>query len=296
MESLVLIVLTGLGIGSLYFLLASGLALIFGLMNVLSFAHGAVLSLCGYIAWSVMQTAGSEPTWGRFLVALATAIAVGALLSYLMELLVLRRLFGRSLEQLLATVGLGIAMVALMQGIWGSDERLMPLPAWFSEVTAVGPVVVPNNRFVIVGAALVVLGLLLLFLSKTRQGIIIRAGVENREMVGALGVNAQRSFSIVFALAGALAGLGGGLVLVLYRAIHPALGDSVLIFAFIVLIVGGIGSIAGAALAAAGLGLTQALANFYIAPGIGDLFIAGALVITLLVRPSGLLGKKVRLA
>lgn len=296
MDSFILILLTGLGVGSLYFLLASGLALIFGLMNVLSFAHGAVLSLCGYIAWTVMQSAGPNPSWPSFLLALLVSIVAGAVVSYLMELLVLRRLFGRSLEQLLATVGIGIALVALMQGIWGPDERLMPLPQWFSQVTTIGTVAIPNNRFVIVGAAALVLVGLLLFLSSTRQGIIIRAGVENREMVEALGVNVQRSFSLVFALAGALAGLGGGLALVLYRAINPTLGDAVLIFAFIVLIVGGIGSIAGAAIAAAGLGLIQSLANFYVAPGIGDIFIALALVITLLLRPSGLLGKKARLA
>jgi branched-chain amino acid transport system permease protein len=296
MEALILIILTGLGLGGLYFLLASGLALIFGLMNVLSFAHGAVLSLCGYIALTVMRTIGADRSWSSFILALIAAIAAGALFSYLMEVLVLRRLFGKSLEQLLATVGIGIALVALMQGIWGPDEQLMPLPEWFSDVTVIAGITIPNNRFVIVGAAVAVLIGILLFLGRTRQGIIIRAGVENREMVQAMGINVQRSFSLVFLVAGALAGLGGGLALVLYRAINPTLGDGVLIFAFIVLIVGGVGSIAGAAIAAAGLGLIQSLANFYIAPGIGDILVVVALAVTLLVRPSGLLGRKARLA
>jgi branched-chain amino acid transport system permease protein len=297
MNAFILILLTGISVGCLYFLLASGLALIFGLMNVLSFAHGALLTFCGYVSWTVVQQMGAVVGWPGFFLALFCGAAAGAIASYMMELLVLRRLFGRPLEQLLATVGIGIAAVALMEGLWGPDELLMTLPPWLSKAAIVGAgIVIPNNRFVIILFALLVLAFLLLFLTRTRQGIIIRAGVENREMVQALGIDVQRSFSLVFAIAGGLAGLAGGVGLILYRAINPGLGDSVLIFAFIVLIVGGIGSVTGAAVAALMLGIIQAMANFYIGPGAGDMLVVVTLAVTLLVRPAGLMGRKGRIA
>ncbi len=296
MSNLILMVLTGLSLGGLYFLLASGLALIFGLMGVLNFAHGAVLSLCGFAAWLVMTAFGGEPTVGEFCIAIAVAIVVGALLSIGIQQIVLRTLFGRPLEQLLVTVGIGIALVALMAGIWGPGEKLIPVPDVLRAVTDIGGATISNSRLLIMAAAIVVLVLVVAFLRWTRHGLIIRAAVENREMVQAMGIDVPRSFTLVFALAGGIAGLGGALTALFYRAIEPSSGDSVLIFAFIVLIVGGIGSIPGAALAAAILGMIQSLANFYVAPGVGDALVVVAMAVTLIVRPQGLLGAKGRLA
>lgn len=295
MSTLILMLVTGLGLGGLYFLLASGLALIFGLMGVLNFAHGAVVTLSGFLAWMVMSSTPAPDGW-TFLLAVVTAMATGLVASVLLQVVVLRRLFGRPLEQLLATVGVGIALVALMSGIWGSDEHLVPLPGWLKEVTVLAGANIPNSRIVLVAAAVLVLIFVLVFLKVTRHGLIIRAAVEKREMVQAMGIDVTRSFTLVFAIAGAIAGLGGALATVFYRAVVPDLGDGVLIFAFIVLIVGGIGSIVGAAIAAVGLGLIQALANYYIGPGIGDVLVVVALAVTLLVRPAGLMGAKERLA
>lgn len=296
MSNLLLMVITGLSIGGLYFLLASGLALIFGLMGVLNFAHGAVLTLCGYVGWLILSAEGKSPSLLTLLFAILMAMAVGAAASMLIQQLVMRSLFGLQLEQLLVTVGVGIALVALVGGIWGPDEKLIPTPGALQGVVNIAGAQIAMSRFVIIGAAVLVLVLVLLFLHRTRHGLIIRAAVENREMVQAMGINVPRSFTLVFALAGAIAGLGGVLTALLFRAITPGIGESVLILAFIVLIVGGIGSIVGAAIAAAIIGMVQALANYFIAAGVGDALVVVLLALTLLFRPAGLMGSKERLA
>lgn len=294
MNNFVLISISGLGLGSLYFLLAAGLSLIFGLMRVLSFAHGSFLAAGGFAAWLVMQSVATTSTL-VLVGGILLGIAVGGLLALVTEVAIIRPLKGKQLEQLLATVGLGLALVALLAGIWGPDERLVPRPGWLTATTALGGTAIPNSRFLIIGSAAVVLISIKLFMSRTKYGLIIRAGVENGEMVSALGINVKRSFTLVFVAGGMLAGLGGALAGSYYGGISPYLGDQMLIFSFIVLIIGGLGSIEGAAIAAVVLGLSQSLTNFYVANGIGDLLVVVLLVATLLVRPQGLLGQKERL-
>ena len=295
MSTFLLLTITGLGVGALYFLLASGLSLIFGLMRILSFAHGAFLSVCAYVAWAVIEQLPTGSVSGLVL-AIGLAAAAGGLLALLTELVVIRPLVGRELEQLLATVGVGFAFVALLRGVYGPDERLVRLPRFLSSVTEIGGVSVPNNRFLAIVAAMVVLTAILLFLKKTRHGLIIRAGVEDREMVQALGIDVRRSFTLVFTLGGVAAGLAGGLAAVYYRSVNASMGDQVLIFSFIVLVIGGLGSIVGAGIAAVIIGWTQSLANYYFYNGVGDLLVIALLVVVLLVRPQGIVGKKSRLA
>jgi branched-chain amino acid transport system permease protein len=150
---------------------------------------------------------------------------------------------------------------------------------------------VPNDRFVEIGVAVAVLIGLLAFLRYTRYGLIIRAGVENRAMVTALGIDVRKAFTLVFALGGIAAALAGVLSGVYFGAIDPERGTSLLIFAFIVVVIGGLGSIAGSAVAAVIVGLTQQYANYYASSGVGDLAVIMLLALTLLVRPSGLAGK-----
>lgn len=295
MSDLLLITISGLGLGSLYFLLSSGLSLIFGLMHVLSFAHGVFLTLSAYTAWAVMKSAGDSASTIQLLGAIVISIVVGGALAFVTEFTVIRRLRGNSLQQLLATVGIGTAGVALVTGIWGPDSRLVRLPGWVTDTTDVFGASIPNTRFMLIVAAVAVLVAITVFLSRTRYGLVIRAGVENSEMVSALGINVDRSFTFVFTIGGALAGLGGGLAACYYRGVSPFLGDQMLIYSFIVLIIGGLGSIQGAAIAAVVLGLSQSLANFYVSNGSGDVLVVLLLVATLLVRPQGILGHKERL-
>lgn len=294
MSTFLLIAISGLGLGSLYFLLAAGLSVIFGLMRVLSFAHGAFLSVSGFASWMVLRSV-ETPSTPRLLLALGAAVVVSGALAFLAEVLLIRPLKGRELEQLLATVGLGMVLVALMAGIWGPDEHLIPRPGWLTGTISIGGAPVPNSRLLLIAAAAVVMVGIQLMLSRTRYGLIIRAGVENSAMVSALGINVKRSFTVVFTAGGALAGLGGGLAGAYYGGISPFLGDGMLIFSFIVLIIGGLGSIEGALIASVVLGLSQSLANYYITNGVGDVLVIALLVVTLLVRPQGLLGQKERL-
>jgi branched-chain amino acid transport system permease protein len=262
-------------------------------MGVLNFAHGAFLSVGAYAAWwfsdQLSETIGS--TWLRFLAATLLGLVVGAVLAVLVELVLIRPLYLRHIEQVLVTVGLSLAIVALLQGIWGPTERIFDVPGWMYETTTVLGAQVPNDRFVEIGVAVLVLLGLLGFLRYTRYGLIIRAGVENRAMVTALGIDVRKAFTLVFALGGIAAALAGVLSGVYFGAIDPERGTSLLIFAFIVVVIGGLGSITGSAAAAVVVGLTQQYANYYASSGVGDLAVIALLALTLLIRPSGFAGK-----
>jgi branched-chain amino acid transport system permease protein len=191
----------------------------------------------------------------------------------------------------LVTVGLALATVALFDGIWGTDPVYVDGPRWLTGTTQVLGATIPNDRFLLIFAAVAVLVAIVLFLRHTRYGLIIRAGVENRPMVTALGIDVRRSFTVVFAIGGAAAGLGGVLASHYYGYVSPALGGSLLIFAFIVTVIGGLGSLAGAAIASAAVAVLQQFANFYWG-GTGDLMVVLLLAVVLLVRPRGILGSR----
>lgn len=291
MSSFVLYTVTGLGLAGLYFLLASGLSLIFGLMSVLNLAHGAFFAAGGYAAWYVMDSLETLPLGPRFVVAVIAAGAVGAVAGALVERGLVRHLYGKHVEQILLTIGLGMAAVALMGGWFSYDARLLTQPTWFLNTTTIAGASIPNNRLLILAVAVALLAGLMLFLNRTRHGLIIRAGVENPTMVQALGIDVARSFTIVFALGGLLAGVGGALGAVYFNGINPSLGTTQLIFAFIVVVIGGLGSVPGTALAAVLVALTQIYVNNYLGTGLGSISVVVLLALVLLIRPQGLLGK-----
>ena len=292
MSTILVLTITGLGLGALYFLIASGLSLIYGLMGVLNFAHGAFFTAGAYAAWWFLQNLGFVPLGlGRVALAAVGALVVGTVMAALIELALIRPLYRRHIEQVLVTLGVALAFTALVQGIWGADAIPFPSLPWLGDATQVLGVTVPNSRFVAIVAAVLVLGLLTAFLRFTRYGLIIRAGVENRDMVSALGIDVQRSFTLVFAiggLAGALAGVLGDLY---FGSVDPGQGTALLIFAFIVVVIGGLGSIGGSAIAAVVVGLCQQFLNYYAAAESGDLAVVLLLALVLLVRPRGLAGK-----
>jgi branched-chain amino acid transport system permease protein len=289
MSTVILLVITGLGLGALYFLVASGLSLIYGLMGVLNFAHGSFLTISAFLGWEVGRRVSDGTWWGLALSAIV-GIAVGAIVAALTEYFLIRRLYERHIEQALVTVGLALASVALFEGIWGTDPIYTENPAWLEQTTEILGAKIPNDRFLLIACALLVLGAIVLFLQRTRYGLIIRAGVENRSMVTALGIDVRRSFTLVFAIGGAAAGLGGVLASVYYGYVSAHLGSVLLIFAFIVTVIGGLGSLTGAAIASVLVAVLQQFANFYFG-GTGDLVVVIALAVVLLVRPRGLMGK-----
>ncbi len=290
MSSLILILLTGVGLGALYFLVASGLSLIYGLMHVLNFAHGAFLTAGAYAAWVAATRLTGLGAWS-FPVSVSVGIVAGALIGAAVEFFLIRPLYRRHIEQVLVTVGLGLMAVALFTGIWGPDPQPFPRPVWSTGTTNIGGAAVPNDRFLLIGAAGALLVGLILLLKYTRVGLIIRAGVENRSMVQALGIDVRRTFTLVFALGGAAAALGGVLGSVYSGSVSPGQGTALLIYAFIVVVIGGFGSIGGTALAALVVGLVQQLANYYLYSGIGDVSVVLLLAAVLLVRPGGLTGR-----
>ncbi|QIG40376.1 branched-chain amino acid ABC transporter permease [Microbacterium sp. 4R-513] len=290
MSTLVLTLITGVGLGALYFLVASGLSLIYGLMHVLNFAHGAFLTLSAFLGWIVAQALGTD-SWWAFLASIAAGAVVGAVFATLTELVLIRPLYERHIEQVLVTVGLSFAAVALFEGIWGTDPIQVSGPGWLKQTTDVLGARIPNTYWVLMIAAALVLLALVLFLQKTRYGMIIRAGVENRSMVMALGIDVRKSFTVVFAIGGAAAGIGGVLAMHYSTFVSAHLGSTLLIFAFIVTVVGGLGSLTGAAVASVLVAVLQQFANFYLG-GTGDFIVVILLAVVLLVRPSGLLGRK----
>ncbi|WP_114906575.1 branched-chain amino acid ABC transporter permease [Ornithinimicrobium murale] len=290
MSEVILLAVTGVGLGAIYFLVASGLSLIYGLMHVLNFAHGVFLTLGAFLGLEVAQRLGAS-TWTGFAVSLLVGALAGAAFAALTERVLVQKLYNRHIEQVLVTVGLGLAAVALFDGIWGTDPRFPRGPAWLSETTTIGGANIPNIVFVAIISAAAVLAAVVLFLKHTRYGMIIRAGVENRAMVTALGIDVRNAFTLVFTIGGAAAGIGGVLASHHFGYVSPMLGQTLLIFAFIVTVIGGLGSLIGAAVASVLVALLQQFANFYLW-GTGDFAVVILLALVLLTRPSGLMGRK----
>jgi branched-chain amino acid transport system permease protein len=288
MSTFVLLTVTGVGLGALYFLIASGLSLIYGLMGVLNFAHGAFLTVGAYAMWFTESKLGGVAVLPRFLLGALAGLVVGGLFAALVELVLIRPLYRRHIEQVLVTVGLALATTALVVSIWGNDARPVPAPAWLGETTTLLGAHIPNDRWLLIATAVIVLVGLNAFLRRTRYGLVIRAGVENRAMVTALGIDVRRAFTLVFAIGGLAAALAGVLSNVYFSTVDPSRGTSLLIFAFIVVVIGGLGSLRGTAAAALVVGLVQQYANYYASSGLGDLSVVLLLGLVLLVRPRGL--------
>jgi len=288
MSTFVLLTITGFGLGAMYFLVASGLSLIYGLMGVLNFAHGSFLAVGAYAMWFTESRLGGVAVLPRFLIGSLVGLVAGGLFAALVELVLIRPLYKRHIEQVLVTVGLSLSTTALIVAIWGNDARAVPAPRWLGNTTSVLGASIPNDRFIEIVTAIVVLVALNAFLRHTRYGLIIRAGVENRAMVTALGIDVRRAFTLVFAIGGVAAAIAGVLSNVYFGTVDPSRGTSLLIFAFIVVVIGGLGSLRGTAIAAIAVGLVQQYANYYASSGLGDLSVVLLLGIVLLVRPGGL--------
>jgi branched-chain amino acid transport system permease protein len=290
MSTFLLILITGVGLGALYFLVASGLSLIYGLMGVLNFAHGSFLTIGAFTGLWVSTKVFPNPTTWTFIAAMVAGGIAAGLFALLMEQLVINRLYNRHIDQALVTVGVALVVAAVLGGWFGNDLRMLPTPLWFMKAVSIGDAIIPIDRFVYIGVAAILLIAMLSILKFTRIGLIIRAGVENRAMVTALGINVRLAFSTVFFIGGFAAGVGGVLVSVFSYGVSPGMAGSWLIYGFIVVVVGGMGSITGSAIAAMLIGVTNQFANYYVT-GLGDFVVIFILAAVLITKPNGLLGK-----
>lgn len=290
MSTFLLILITGVGLGALYFLVASGLSLIYGLMGVLNFAHGSFLTIGAFTGLWVSTKVFPNPTTWTFIAAMIAGGIAAGLFALLMEQLVINRLYNRHIDQALVTVGVALVVAAVLGGWFGNDLRMLPTPPWFIKAVSIGDAIIPVDRFVYIGVAAILLIAMLSILKFTRIGLIIRAGVENRAMVTALGINVRLAFSTVFFIGGFAAGVGGVLISVFSYGVSPGMAGSWLIYGFIVVVVGGMGSITGSAIAAMLIGVTNQFANYYLT-GLGDFVVVFILAAVLLTKPTGLLGK-----
>jgi branched-chain amino acid transport system permease protein len=281
----VLTVLNGLTLAALYFLVASGFTLIFGLMRNVNLAHGSLYMLGAYIGYSVGNATGS------WLMAVLAGFVSAALAGALMQVVVFRRMEGQELRQTLVTIGLSIVMADVCLWIWGGDTYQFDAPEWMSgRMTMPFVNTYPTFRVLIFLGAVLIGVLLWLLLNRTRVGMMIRAGVDDRQMLSASGVNVQRIFIVTFAIGAGLAGLGGvigGTAL----SISPGEDVRYLLASLVVVIVGGIGSISGAAVGALLIGMAETFGLAY-TPTYGVVFTFVLLVVALAFKPEGLMGAK----
>src|SRR5690349_8528147 len=256
-------------------------------MGVLNFAHGDFLTVTAYALWCTASKLGSIAIMPRFLIAALVGLVVVVIFAALTELALARPLYGRHIEQVLVTVGLALATTALVTAIFGNDAKVVVAPRWVGETTTIFGAHIPNDRWLEIATALAVLFGLEAFLRRTRYGLIVRAGVENRAMVTALGIDVRTAFTLVLMIGGLAAGIAAVLYTLYSTTIDPQQGTSLVIFAFIVVVIGGLGSLRGTAWAAVMVGLVQQYANYYASSGLGDLSVVLLLGIILIVRPGG---------
>lgn len=290
MSTFILILFTGIGLGALYFLVASGLSLIYGLMGVLNFAHGTFLTVGAFVALWLTQSVFKSTDVVPFFAAVIIGGLAAGIFALLMEQLLIKKLYDRHIDQALVTVGVSLAVGALLAGWFGNDLRLLMAPDFMNKAWNFAGASIPVDRIVYFAVALLLLLGNFALLKYTRIGLVIRAGVENRTMVTALGVNVKLAFSFVFFLGGFAAGVGGVLISAYSSGVSPLMAGSWLIYGFIVVVVGGMGSVGGSFAAAMIIGILKQFTNYY-ASSLGDFVIVAVLVVVLLTRPQGLAGK-----
>ncbi|MDH3543870.1 MAG: branched-chain amino acid ABC transporter permease [Desulfuromonadales bacterium] len=290
----------GLQLGVTLFLMSAGLTLVFGIMQVINLAHGSFYMIGAYVAATVTARSGS------FLLGMAVALPAAAVVGMLVEMVVLRRLYKKEhVDQVLATFGLIMFFNELTRIIWGRQPLFMDVPSWLSgSVELIPGIPYPSYRIAVIGVGLMVALFLYLMFTRTRIGMQIRAGASNREMAGALGINIRLLYTLVFGLGTLLAGLAGvmaGPIL----AVEAGMGESILILTFVVIVIGGIGSVRGAFIGALLVGMVDTLGRAFL-PTLFRMFLSSAhadgvaasvasmsiyilMAIILIWRPKGLL-------
>ncbi|WP_420875023.1 urea ABC transporter permease subunit UrtB [Pseudomonas anguilliseptica] len=288
---------SGLSLGSILLLAALGLAITFGLLGVINMAHGEMLMLGAYSTYMVQvlfQRFAPEALALYPLVALPVAFFVTAAIGMALERTVIRHLYGRPLETLLATWGISLILIQLVRVLFGAQNVEVANPYWLSGGIQVLPnLVLPYNRIVIIGFALFVVALTWLLLNKTRLGLNVRAVTQNRNMAACCGVPTGRVDMLAFGLGSGIAGLGG-VALSQIGNVGPDLGQSYIIDSFLVVVLGGVGQLAGSVMAAFGLGIANKILEPQIGAVLGKILILALIILFIQKRPQGLFALKGR--
>jgi branched-chain amino acid transport system permease protein len=294
-STLLIQLLNGVQYGLLLFLVSSGLTLVFGIMGIINIAHGSFYMIGAYLAWSLTGALGN------FWLALPAGIVLSVLLGMLLEWLVIRWLYHRDhLYQVLLTYGLILVFEELRSILWGDEVRGVNLPRILSaSIPLTETQSYPVYRLWISAVCLVVAGLMVWVIQKTRLGMMIRAGASNRDMVQSLGINIQVVYRFVFAAGFALAAFAG-MIAAPVSAVFPGMGNQVLIVCFVVVVIGGMGSVKGAMIASLLIGLvdtfgkvlTLEIGGFKVLPELSSMTMYLLMAAILLWRPEGLFGRK----
>jgi len=277
------LVLNGLSYGALLFLVASGFTLVFGLMRVSNLAHGAFYLVGAYVGIAAVLVSGNF--WYGVLAGAVAAALVGAIC----ERGLLRQVRGREMPEVLVTVGISFVIADLLLATFGGDPKSIGLHGAPSGSVQLGAMTYPVYRLFIIGVT-VLIGLLLAYVqNRTRIGAVVRAGVDNREMTAGVGIDIDRVFTGVFVFGAALAGVAGAIGAGLL-SLNPSSGTEMLLYAMVVVIIGGLGSVPGAALGAALIGVIDVLAKAFV-PEFSYFTVFAPMALVLVLRPQGLLGR-----
>jgi branched-chain amino acid transport system permease protein len=273
----------GLVLGALLALISSGLTIIYGTLGVLNLAHGALFMLGGYAGWVAYTYTGS------FIVAIIAGALFVMLVGVVIERGIIRSFYDRPHEdQLLVTFGLGIVLVEAVRFFFGSLSKVVPPPAGLVGITPIGFMMYPTYRLAALGIVAVALVVLYIVLYRTRIGMIVRAGIEDSVMVGALGIDVHKVFMLVFGI-GAMAAGFAGIVNAPVVSISPDVGEAILVQTFVVVVIGGVGSFPGAVVGGLIAGEIISITSMF-NPGYAYVMLFAAMTVVLVLRPYGLLG------
>ncbi|MFL6672513.1 MAG: branched-chain amino acid ABC transporter permease [Massilia sp.] len=293
----VTLTVAGLAMGMMIFIMASGLTLVFGLMNVLNFGHGAFVSVGAFAATMVLlpmrgwlEAESLLANLGVLGLALLVAMLVTALIGWAFERIIIMPVYGQHLKQILVTMGGMIVSEQLINVIWGAEQVPLPLPTTLRGAILLGDAAIEKYRLVAVVVGLGVFAAMFLVLNRTKIGLLIRAGVENGEMVESLGYRIRRLFVAVFAAGSALAGLGGVMWGLYKETLTASMGSEIMVMIFVVIIIGGLGSVGGCFIGALLMALVANYAGF-LAPKLALVSNIILMIAILLWRPAGLYSK-----
>ncbi|CAM5181828.1 Amino acid/amide ABC transporter membrane protein 1 (HAAT family) OS=Ureibacillus acetophenoni OX=614649 GN=SAMN05877842_103278 PE=3 SV=1 [Ureibacillus acetophenoni] len=281
MDLFISLVINGLATGMLIFLLAAGLTLIFGLMDVLNFAHG------GLFVWGAYAGIFSYAFTGSFIVGIIAAILTGLILGFVMEKLIITPVYGNHVQQILITLGFMLVLQEMIKVFFGPNVVAVKVPELLAGSWQVGDIIIIKYRIFIIIFGFIVFGLFHYILTRTKIGLIVRAGVMNKDMVQALGINIKRIFLFVFMTGAALAAVAGVLMAPYSGSIYAELGMEYAILAFIVVVIGGMGSFQGSLFAAILVGLAGSFMAYYV-PYLSLAVNMIIMAIVLIFRPQGL--------
>ncbi|MEO4052475.1 branched-chain amino acid ABC transporter permease [Solibacillus sp. CAU 1738] len=281
MDLLVSLTINGLATGMLIFLLAAGLTLIFGLMDVLNFAHG------GLFVWGAYTGVFSYAWSGSFLVGIVVAIVTGLVLGFITEKIIITPVYGNHVQQILITLGFMLVLQEMIKVVFGPNGVPVSVPGYFAGSWEIGDVIIIKYRVFIIVIGFTLFAILQYILKRTKIGLIVRAGVMNKEMVQALGINIKRVFLLVFMVGAALASLGGMLMAPYSGVVYAEMGMEYAILGFIVVVIGGMGSFSGSLMAAILVGLAGSYMAYYV-PFLSLAVNMILMAIVLIFRPQGL--------